>query len=218
MALDRQALVQQVLKGGQYPMAGFIPSFGAYRTTKGNGFDPAQARKLLAEAGYPGGKGFPRERIIYNTNPNHRRIAEWAQQQWKSVLGIDVEPVNLDWESLMTARQRTHDFAIARAGWSADFPDSMNYFGELLKTDGKQNDGLYSNPNVDALLDKANRMPLGSARDRVLMQAEELAIDQDQALLPLFHQANQDLIDLDKWGGWYENTLGVHPWKAIYRK
>jgi len=218
MALDRQALVQQVLKGGQYPMAGFIPSFGAYRTTKGNGFDPVQARMLLAEAGYPGGKGFPKETIVYNTNPNYRRIAEWAQQQWKSILGIDVEPVNLDWEALMTARQRTHDFAIARAGWSADFPDSMNYFGELLKTDGKQNDGLYSNPNVDALLDKANRMPLGSARDRVLMQAEELAIDQDQALLPLFHQANQDLIDLDKWGGWYENTLGVHPWKAIYRK
>jgi len=218
MALDRGMLVAQVLKGDQVPTAGFVPGFGAYRTAKGNGFDPVQARKLLAEGGYPGGKAFPRCQVIYNTNPNHRRVAEWAKQQWKAILGIDVDAVSLDWEALCTVRQKTHDFLIARAGWAADFPDPVNYLGELLRTGSPNNDGLYSNPRADALLDKANRMPLGPARDQVLMQAEDIVITQDQALLPLYFYENRDLIDLGKWGGWHENIMGFHPWKAIYRR
>ncbi|HWQ08964.1 MAG TPA: peptide ABC transporter substrate-binding protein [Holophaga sp.] len=218
MALDRTALVQQVLKGDQYPATGFVPAFGSYRTAKGNGFDPARARQLLAEAGHAGGKDFPRFQIIYNTNPNHQRVAEWVRQQWKVVLGIEADPVALDWEALCMARQRTHDFAVARAGWNADFPDPVNFLGRLLRTGSSENDGLYSNPKADALLDRADRMRPGPARDQVLMQAEAIMIDQDQALLPLFCYANRELIDLDTWGGWHENTMGIHPWKAIYKK
>jgi oligopeptide transport system substrate-binding protein len=218
MALDRGVLVAQVLKGDQLPTAGFVPSFGGFTTTRGNLFNPGSARKLLAEAGYPGGRGFPKVELIYNENANYKRIAEWAKQQWKAILGVDVEVRVLDWDALVEARQKTHDFLIARAGWQADYPDPMNFLGDLLRTGSAANDGLYSNPKADALLGRACLLPGGPARDRVLMQAEELMITQDQAVLPLYCHVNRDLIDLDKWGGWYENPMGIHPWKAIYRK
>ena len=67
-------------------------------------------------------------------------------------------------------------------------------------------------------MDKANRMPGGAARDKVLMQAEDIVITQDQALVPFFFYVNQSLINTNKWGGWYPNTQDVHPVKNLYKK
>ena len=50
------------------------------------------------------------------------------------------------------------------------------------------------------------------------MQAEEIMVSEDQAVIPLYFYTNQNLINLDKWGGWYENSMDIHPWKAIYKK
>ncbi len=61
-------------------------------------------------------------------------------------------------------------------------------------------------------------MPGGAARDKVLMEAENIMITQDQAFAPFYFYVNQNLIDLNKWGGWYENSMNIHPWKAIYKK
>jgi oligopeptide transport system substrate-binding protein len=218
MATDRETLVKQVLKGGQIPTGGLVPKFGTFETAKGNTFNPEQAKKLLAEAGFPGGKGFPKFEVIYNTNANHKKIAEWVQQQWKTVLGVDIELKNLEWATFLDTRQKAHDFFVSRAGWAADFPDPTNYLGELLKTGSGNNDGLYSNKKADALIEKANKMAGGPARDKVLMEAENIMITQDQAFIPFYFYVNQNLIDTTKWGGWYENSMNIHPWKAIYKK
>ena len=95
MAVDRDELTRRVLKAGDIPSAGFVPAMGGYRTTRGNGFDPDRARALLAQAGYPGGRGFPRITITYNTSARHKLICEWVQQAWKTILGVDVELHNL---------------------------------------------------------------------------------------------------------------------------
>jgi oligopeptide transport system substrate-binding protein len=218
MAVDRKQLCEQVLKAGDIPTGGLVPPFGSFVTTKGNTFNPEQAKKLLTEAGYPGGKGFPKFSLIYNTSARHKKIAEWVQQQWKTILGVDIELQNLEWNTFLDIRQKTHDFTMSRAGWQADYPDPQNYVDVLLRTGGGLNDGLFTDKKADALFDKANRMPGGPARDKVLMQAEEIVITQDQALLPFFFYVNQDLIDTAKWGGWYVNTQNVHPWKNIFKK
>lgn len=218
MAIDRKTLCEQILKGGQIPTGGLVPNFGTFQTTQGNTFNPEEAKQLLASSGFPGGKDFPKFEVLYPTNANIKKITEWVQQQWKSLLGVDVQLKNLEWAAFLDTIQKSHDFNICRAGWAADYPDSTNYLEELLKTGSGNNSGQYSNPKADAMLEKAARMPAGADRDKALMEVENITITQDQAIAPIYFEVNQDMIDLGRWGGWYENTIGIHPWKTIYKK
>lgn len=217
MAIDRKELCEKVLKAGDVPSGGLVPAFGGYKTAKGNTFNPEEAKKLLAAAGFPGGKGFPKFTLIYNTSQRHKTIAEWVQQQWKTLLGIDISLQNLEWNTFLDVRSKAHDFSVTRAGWQADYQDPGNYL-DMFKTGGGNNDGLYSNKKYDDLLNKAAMTPGGPERDKLLMQAEEIMVTQDQAVAPFFFYVNQDLIDTAKWGGWYPNAINVHPWKTIFPK
>jgi oligopeptide transport system substrate-binding protein len=209
MALDRRELTDQVLKAGDVPSAGLVPALGGFRTTRGNRFDPERARQLLAEAGYPGGRGFPPLTVIYNTSARHKTIGEWAQNAWRKILGIHVELQNLEWNTYLETRQKTHDFQLARAGWLADYPDPSNYLDMFVAGAGN-NDAQYANREYDALLARAQVLPAGAGRDRVLEQAEALLVDRDQAVIPLFFYANKFLLDDRKWGGLLPNAIDIH--------
>jgi len=210
MALDRRQLADDVLKGGEVPTAGFVPAMGGFHTAPGNGFDPDQARRLLAQAGYPGGRGFPRFTLVYNTSARHRLICEWVQQAWQTGLGIDVELRNMEWNTFLDTKQKTHEFQVARAGWLADYPDPSNYLA-LFKTGAGNNDGLYANPAYDRLLARAATLPPGKPRDQVLERAETILVTRDQALIPLFFYENKFLLDDRKWDGIYANAIDIHP-------
>ena len=217
MAVNRQDLVDKVLKAGDVASAGLVPAIQGFVTTKGNGFDLAEAKKLLAAAGFPNGQGFPKVPVIYNTSGRHKMICEYVQQAWKANLGIDVELHNLEWNTFLDTRQKTHDFQIARAGWLADYPDAGNYL-DMFKTGAGNNDGLYSNKKYDALLDKASKMDGGSARNKVMEQAEQILITEDQAVAPWFFYVNKSLVNQSKWGGIYANPMDIHPTKWFYKK
>lgn len=214
MALDRQTLVDQVTKGGQFPTTAMVPALDGYAPPPGNGFDPAQARKLLAEAGYPGGRGFPPVTLLYNTSEGHKKIAEWAQESWKRLLGISVSLQNMEWATFLDMRQDTHDFQIVRAGWIGDYLDPTTFL-DMFVTGSGLNDGRYSSKEYDRLVRAASAMPAGPERMETLREAEDLLVRVDQAVIPLYHYVEQDLIDLESWDGWYPNPLGIHPWKFI---
>lgn len=216
MSVDRTELVEKVLRGGQVPTFAVVPPFSGYTPAKGTGYDVAAAKKLLAEAGYPNGEGFPVKTVIYNTNEAHKKIAEWVQQQWKKNLNINVIIENLEWKTFIDTRQK-NDFDIGRAGWQADYQDASNFL-ELFLTGAGNNDGRYENPEYDALLKKAATMPAGPERQKVLHDAEEIVITQDQAVLPFYLYVSQNMIDLNKWDGWYENAMDVHPWVGVKPK
>jgi oligopeptide transport system substrate-binding protein len=216
MAIDRQMLCDKIIGTGQIASCGLVPPLGGYTPLAGNAYDPERARQLLAEAGYPGGKGFPSFTVIYNTHAVHERVTEWILGQWKSVLGIDGKAENLGWESYKAWRTR-HDFDICRIGWNVNTPDPIEFLNQFRRGNS-DNEGQYSNVSFDNLLDRADQLPLGSERNQLLKAAEEIAVTQDQALMPLFFYPVPDLIDLQRWGGWYSNPLGIHPWKAIFPK
>src|SRR5690606_8698795 len=91
MAIDRVEIVEQVTKTGQIPATTLVPpGLAGYKSAEG--FEPnvARARELLAEAGFPGGRGMPRLTILYNTSEGHRSIAEVIQQQLQNNLNIAV--------------------------------------------------------------------------------------------------------------------------------
>ena len=88
----------------------------------------------------------------------------------------------------------------------------------MFITGAGMNGGQYSNPEYDALIAQAATMPAGEERFEVLKQAESIMINQDQAIIPLYVYVSQNMIDTDKWGGWYPNTMDYHPTKSIYPK
>jgi oligopeptide transport system substrate-binding protein len=214
MALNMNDLVDKVTKGGQLATNAMVPAMAGYTPIKGNAYNVEEAKKLLAEAGFPGGAGFPKVTLLYNTSEAHKKIAEWAQENWKQHLGIDVALLNQEWATFLDTRQVSHDFDFCRAGWVGDYLDP-NTFLDMFLTGSGLNDGLYSNATYDELIKKAATMPAGSARMDTLRQAEEIMITQDQAVVPIYHYVEQDLIDLTKWEGWYANPLGSHHWKFI---
>ena len=213
MALDREELVEKVTKGGQLATRSMVPPMAGYTPGEGAGYDPEQAKVLLAEAGYPDGKGFPELTVIYNTLEGHKLIAEYVQASWKRNLGIDIKIQNYEWKTFLDMRNQ-HDFDISRAGWVGDYQDP-NTFLELFITGSGNNDGEYSNPKFDELIRKAATMKGGSERFQVLHEAESVFLAEDQGILPMYSYVSQNLIDTTKWEGWYTNPQNINPYVGL---
>lgn len=220
-AIDRQTLVDEVTKAGQLPSWGIVPSMAGY-----DGMDlpfdgdtekmVAEAQRLLAEAGYPNGAGFPSFNLLYNTSDAHKLIAEYVQQQWKTNLGIDCVLENQEWATYLSNRN-SGNFQVARAGWVGDYQDP-NTFLDMFITGAGMNGGRYHNDKYDELISKAARMPAGEERFATLKEAENIFINEDQGIIPFYTYVSTNMIDTTKWGGWHTNTMDYHPVKEIYLK
>ena len=119
-AIDRRRLTADTLEGAADPAEGFLPARtggeagGAGEARRSQlAHDPAAARRLLAEAGYPGGAGFPRVRLLVNRNEQHRRVAEAMASMWRAVLGVETEVLLKDWGEYETLL-RTGGYDVAR--------------------------------------------------------------------------------------------------------
>ena len=221
LAIDRQTLVDEVTKAGQIPSWGIVPDMAGY-TALEFPFDGdqdamiAEAQRLLAEAGYPNGVGFPSFNLLYNTNDGHKLVAEYVQQQWKTNLGIDCVLENQEWATYLSNRN-SGNFDIARAGWVGDYQDP-NTFLDMFITGAGMNGGRYSDAKYDELIKQAAQMPEGEERFAVLKEAENIFINEDQGIIPFYVYVSTNMIDTNKWGGWYPNTMNYHPVKNIYLK
>jgi oligopeptide transport system substrate-binding protein len=220
LAIDREALVEGVTRAGQIPAWGIVPPMAGYDALEfpHDNMDDmiAEAQDLLARAGYPNGAGFPTSTILYNTNEGHKQIAEFVQQEWKDNLGINVVLENQEWQTYL-ANRNEGNFEIARAGWVGDYQDP-NTFLDMFITGAGMNGGRYSNEIYDLLINEAARMPAGEDRFGVLKTAEDIMINQDMGIMPFYYYVAINMIDTDKWGGWYPNTMDYHPVKDIYLK
>jgi oligopeptide transport system substrate-binding protein len=192
LAVDRDSLVKYVTRGGQLASADLVPDgVGGYAGLASPRFDAKRARALLAEAGYGPERPLPMITLRYNTHEQHKQIAEAVQQMWKKHLQIDVQIENQEWKVYLKALQAT-DFQLARMGWIGDYADP-NTFLELLITDNGNNHSNWSNPEYDALLQRANRTQDGAQRFAMLRQAEALAMQQ-APVLPLYTNTRSELV------------------------
>jgi len=216
MAFDRQELIDNVIKGGQLPALGLSPPMGEYQPALGGAYNVAEARRLLAEAGYPNGQGLPTFEIVYNTLDSHRIIGEYLQEKWRTNIGVNTNLVNMEWATYLDYR-KTPNMQIARAGWIADYMDPQNFLDLLYSTSGN-NDCKYDNPEYDDIIRRVSAMEDGPERNRLMFQAEQMAITNDQAMIPIYWYVSQNMIDLSKWEGWYPNPQDIHPYTGIRRK
>lgn len=220
MAINRQELVEKITRGGQIPAFTYFPTTTGYPSPKGLAEDKEAAKKLLADAGYPGGKGLPVLKLGYNTSASHKKIAEYLQQTWQQVLGAQIELTNVEFATFLTQRKDGNlgGFDIARAGWIGDFMDPWNFLYMFLSDNLDFNDPRWSNPQYDTLVRKANTMPAGMERNKVFAQAERFLVEQDLPIMPIYFYTTQEMIDTNKWGGYYQNLLNVHEPKFFVKK
>ncbi|MBP2652259.1 MAG: ABC-type transporter, periplasmic subunit [Firmicutes bacterium] len=192
MAIDREAINKNVLHDVHKPLYAWVPYGFTNPVTKkdfreegGDLFkgNVEEAKKLLAEAGYPDGKGLPPITLLYNTNENHKAIAEAIQEMWKKNLGVSVELQNQEWKVFLGTR-KSGDYQVARAGWNADYTDPMT-FGDYLLTGGGNNYGRYSNPAYDKLIATAQSTNDQAVRMQAMHDADKIAMD-DMAIAPIY--------------------------------
>jgi oligopeptide transport system substrate-binding protein len=182
-----------------------------YEPPNGPQFNPEEARKLLAEAGYPDGKGFPTISILYNTNDQHKKIAEFVQAQWKKNLKVDVVLDNREWKTYL---QDTHsiNFQLARAGWIGDYLDPMTFL-DMWITDGGNNNTHWGKPEYDQLVKDAQNQ--GDKAKRIeIMKKMETMLNEEMPFLPIYTYVWFGLTK-PYVIGYYQNMQDKHPLKWV---
>jgi len=216
LAVDRKVLTDIVLRDCSPPATLFVPPMSGYNSPPAVEDNIEEAKRLLAEAGYPNGTGFKAIVYLYNTADINRIIAEYLQNEWKKNLNITVELKNEEWKSFLANRAQ-FNYQIARGGWGGDYRDPSTFLNQFKSSSG-MNDVAYNNPLFDSLIDKAGITNDPVVRMALLSEAENLLINVDQAIAPLYFRSHRNLIDTTKWGGWYPNVMDHHSWKFIYKK
>lgn len=207
------------------PLTAFTPEgmFPGYPQPKGAEFNPAEARKLLGEAGYPVTQNsdgsfscpkFPADQVeyIYNTQGSNKVMAEWMQAQWKQNLGITVPLRNMEWKTFLEARAKLDYKGFSRGGWGADYMDPFTFLG-IFYTAGESGTGWYD-PKYVKMLDDANRTLDTRKRYELLAKAEAYMLEH-QPVIPIASTA-VNWMKKPYVKGMYPNPASLYPWKFVY--
>jgi oligopeptide transport system substrate-binding protein len=190
LAIDKQALVEQVTRCGELPATTIIPpaSIAGYRSPDGLPFDPAAARALLAEAGFPAARGLPTLELLFNKDGIHDKLAQAIANDWQLHLGLSIR---LEVKETKVFRQdlRSANYMISRGSWFGDYGDPTTFLDLHRKDDGN-NDRKYHNPHFEDLMDRAAAEPDAANRLALLAQAERIIVEEDLPVIPLFHYTN----------------------------
>lgn len=220
LAIDRQYLVDRITKIGENPAGAFVPDTvfdadstkkfrevgGDYWSVKPEDYEAnvAEAKKLLAEAGYPDGAGFPVVEYMYNPATPHSEVAEALINMWKTELGITVKAASQDWNVFIDTRNQGN-YQMARHGWLADYNDPISFL-DMWVTGGGLNNANWSNAQYDELINKVRMSGDNEERFRLMHEAEKILME-EQPIAPLYYY--QDLyLKNPKLQGFYDSPLG----------
>jgi oligopeptide transport system substrate-binding protein len=163
-----------------------VPPMDGHTPTLELKFDPDKARALLASAGYPEGKGFPETTLLFNTDENHKQIAERIQDMWKRELGITLKLENKEWKTYLGDVDKL-SYQIARAGWIGDYNDPTTFLG-IFTTGNGNNDTGWGSPEYDKLINGAYAEVDMGKRAEMLKKAEQILIEEAPVIPIMFYQ------------------------------
>ena len=212
-ALDREVICRVLLHGSREPAHFFTPpNTAGYTATARVPSDFDAARKLLAEAGYPDGKGFPAVEIQMNTDAINKKVFEAVQEMWRRQLGINVRLTSNDFRVYLDA-MRTLSYQISRARWVGDYNDPNTYL-DMFITGGANNQTGWSNAEYDRLIAEAGRTLDADARFALFQKAEAILLD-EAPIAPVFFGTRTFLIHPSV-KGWVPSLLGIHRYQRIW--
>jgi oligopeptide transport system substrate-binding protein len=187
MTIDKTAIIRDVAKLHQPLATTYIPvgAFPGYHSPPGLGYDVTAAKRLLADAGYPDGRGFPRISILYNTEGNHADIATIVRRNWSNALGIDVDARGEE-GSQYRKDLHNHNFNVSRAGWFGDYNDPSTFTDKYLST-SENNAAGFDDSKYDKLCAAAAVETDPVKRFALLSQAEDRLLS-EAPIIPLYTQ------------------------------
>lgn len=217
LAVDRESLVQKVVRGAGRAAYSFTPPGAGYtppeqpeaQSTRES--REAEAKRLLAEAGYADGKGFPTLELMTTSRDVQRVMAETVQAMWKNVLGVHVEIRSCEWTAYKAAQQNM-DYDISSSSWSGDYLDPAT-FVELWSGGGGNNCTGWSHAECDAALDAAQAAATAEARREHLRRAEQVMME-GRPVIPLYW-SERTYLKSPMVSGWYPLILDNHPLDAV---
>ena len=215
LAIDRNYVANTLMQGTYSPASsivgpGWLDTDGSSFAENANGGTPyidndnfdanlEEAKKLLEEAGYPNGEGFPQIEYTTNDAGYHKVVAEYLQQAWAAI-GIDLKVNIVEWASF-TPMRRNGEFDVARNGWVGDYTDPSNIL-ELFCTTNGNNDGKYTNADFDAAIEDSRVTTDAATRSADLHKAEDTLMN-DAGCIPIAYYNDFWLQSSKITGSWH---------------
>ncbi|TCZ80097.1 peptide ABC transporter substrate-binding protein [Paenibacillus albiflavus] len=222
LAINRKEIVENVTQGGQQPAFALIPNGmtlegkdfreagGSYGLTETG--DVEAAKKLLAEAGYPDGKGFPKLSLKYYSGDIPKKVTEALQQMWKKNLNIDLELKSSEWKVYYKEIQ-DYDYGIASMGWGGDYAHPMTFL-DVFNSKSPNNMTNWGSSDYDQQVDSAKK-ELDPAKQLEAMHKAEDILMNEMRILPVYHSTNVMMM-AEYVKGWNRNILGNIYFKDAY--
>lgn len=212
LAIDRVQLVRRVLQHDLAAQAFTPPRCAGYDAAPGVRHDPGEARRLLADAGYPDGRGFPTlELLFYPTGDSGQPVAEAVQQMWRTVLGINVSLATQETKTVLD-RRRAQNYDILLSEWFGDYLDPTTFL-DLWHSTAEHNKTGWASRDYDELLARAATTRDPAARHDFLRRAESQLLAA-APIAPLFHLPSRRLRH-PALQGWHGNLLELYPLKLV---
>ncbi|MEN3939970.1 peptide ABC transporter substrate-binding protein [Prosthecobacter sp. SYSU 5D2] len=215
LAVDKARIVEKITQLGELTAWGLTPPGTGqdYQAPPGLDLNVEEARRLMAEAGYPGGKGFPRVEYLYIPLGVERNIAIELQAMWQEALGVTVNLTKQE-QKVWLKSMRELDYHLCRSSWVGDYNDPSTFLDMFITGSGNNRTG-WSNEKYDRLVTEAAGEADILKRNAIFQQAEQTLIREESAIIPVYYYVGVQFYHADRLEGVQGNLIDDHPFRCM---